>query len=129
MSCFPPFIQAAAAYALDDQDRLVAPMKDECARRRTIAMDALEGIDGLDVNRIEGTFYAFPRWPPGRLREARRDAAEGAARRGRPGHRVRPIREGLFRISFCQCEEGLLRGLEGLRAFLHRSSSGRSSLG
>ncbi|MFP3137432.1 MAG: hypothetical protein RXS42_04145 [Nitrososphaeria archaeon] len=31
----------------DNQGRLVAPMKDECARRRKIVKEALEGIDGL----------------------------------------------------------------------------------
>ena len=62
MGCFHPFIQAAAAYALDNQERLVAPMKDECAGRRKIVVEALEGIDGLEVNRIEDTFYAFPKY-------------------------------------------------------------------
>jgi len=130
MSCFPPFIQAAAAYALDNQERLVAPMKGECARRRKIVMDALEGIDGLDVNRIEGTFYAFPRYG---LQVGSVKLAEMLLREQRvavvPGIGFGPSGEGRFRISFCQREEELLRGLEGLRAFFRRSNSGSSSRG
>jgi aspartate/methionine/tyrosine aminotransferase len=125
MSCFPPFIQAAAAYALDNQERLVAPMKDECARRRKIVVEALEGIDGLEVNRIEGTFYAFPKYG---LQVGSVKLAEMLLREQRvavvPGIGFGPSGEGRFRISFCQREEELLRGLEGLRAFFRQHGSG-----
>ena len=118
MSCFPPFIEAAAAYALDNQERLVAPIKEECSRRRKMVVDALREIRRLEVNPIEGTFYAFPKYD---LNARSTELAEEILREQRvavvPGAGFGPSGEGRLRISFCQREEELLRGLEGLRRF------------
>ena len=118
MSCFPPFIEVAAAHALDNQERLVAPIREECSRRRKIVSDALRDIDHLEVNPIEGTFYAFPRYD---LDVGSVKLAERLLRERRvavvPGIGFGPSGEGRFRISFCQREEELIRGLEGLRGF------------
>ena len=118
MSCLPPFIEVAAAHALDNQERLVAPIREECSRRRKIVVDALRDIDHLEVNPIEGTFYAFPRYD---LEIGSVKLAERLLRERRvavvPGIGFGPSGEGRFRISFCQREDELVRGLEGLRGF------------
>ncbi len=122
MTCFPPFIQVAAAYALDNQERLVAPMKEECARRRRIVLEYLDSTPHLEANRIEGTFYAFPRYD---VDVGSVKLAEKLLREQRvavvPGIGFGPSGEGRFRISFCQREEELIKGLEGLRRFFKAS--------
>ena len=59
-SCSPPFVQRAAAAALNDDS---ATRDDYMARfRRKVEKlaDGLKGIEGLTVSKPSGTFYVFP---------------------------------------------------------------------
>ncbi|MDG6990064.1 MAG: aminotransferase class I/II-fold pyridoxal phosphate-dependent enzyme [Nitrososphaerota archaeon] len=61
-SCFPPFIQAAAAHALENGDQSIGRFATEYRERRKLLLDEMSRIDGLEPNEIEGTFYAFPKF-------------------------------------------------------------------
>jgi len=61
VTCFPPFIQAAAAFALENGEGDIARFREELKARRGILEEGLEGMRGIDYKRTEGAFYSFPR--------------------------------------------------------------------
>ena len=61
-SCTPPFIQMAAAAALDNPENreIVRFMRKTFQRRRDMVIEALNRIDGVRCVQPKGAFYAFP---------------------------------------------------------------------
>ncbi len=55
------FTQAAAETALRDGEAFVAESLDRYRRHRSIAVEKLSALDGLDVPEPPGAFYLFPR--------------------------------------------------------------------
>ena len=62
LTCFPPFIQKASAFALEKCDAAVQQFREELAKRRELMVRRIAEIDALTPNEIEGAFYAFPRY-------------------------------------------------------------------
>ena len=62
ISCTPPFIQEAGRAAIENQDNreIIASMVREFEARRNMAIDGLNGIEGVSCTNPEGAFYAFP---------------------------------------------------------------------
>lgn len=122
--------QAAAAAALREGEEAAAAMRDVFARRRRVAVDALQAIPGVRVPEAKGAFYLFPdvssyygRTVAGRriggsldlsevlLEEANVAAVPGAAF-GADGH---------LRFSYALDEEQIVEGLSRVRELLARA--------
>jgi aspartate/methionine/tyrosine aminotransferase len=122
VTCFPPFIQAASAYALRNCERYTADFREELRRRRAFLEEELSGIPALECPRIEGTFYAFPSF------RARLGSKE-VARRLLDDHNVAvlpgvifgPSGEGRIRISFGSPPETIAEGARRLKEFFKGS--------
>ncbi len=58
---YPPFIQEASAFALRNGENYIMEMKEIMLKRRNFVLETLEDAPSLEMNKIEGTFYAFPK--------------------------------------------------------------------
>jgi aspartate/methionine/tyrosine aminotransferase len=62
LSCFPPFIQRASAYALREGGASTRRFREELRERRSLMERMMRKIPRLDFERAEGAFYAFPKY-------------------------------------------------------------------
>jgi aspartate/methionine/tyrosine aminotransferase len=62
LSCFPPFIQRASAYALSEGGASTRRFREELRERRSLMERMMRKIPRLDFVRAEGAFYAFPKY-------------------------------------------------------------------
>jgi len=62
VTCFPPFIQKASAYALDNGDKYILEFRTEMGNRKRLLEKKMGEIDALEPYRTEGAFYAFPQY-------------------------------------------------------------------
>jgi len=62
VTCFPPFIQKASAYALDKGDKYILEFRRELENRKKLLERKMSEIDALEPYKTEGAFYAFPRY-------------------------------------------------------------------
>ena len=62
LSCFPPFIQRASAYALREGGGSTRRFREELRGRRALMELMMKRIPRLEFNRAEGAFYAFPKY-------------------------------------------------------------------
>jgi len=121
VTCFPPFIQAAAAFAIENGDRYTARFMEELKARRGILERELDGMPKIEYSRTEGAFYSFPR-----LRASVK-SADFCARLLRdqnlaliPGSLFGPSGEHHLRISFGGDRETIREGTSRLRLALER---------
>ena len=118
VTCFPPFILAASAYALRNCDRYTQEFREELRKRRALLEEGLSSIPALESNEVEGAFYGFPRYSGSvgskvvakRLLEEQDVAVL-------PGVIFGPSGEGHLRISFGSPPETIIEGTRRLRAF------------
>jgi len=61
ITCFPPFIQKASAYALDNGENIIASAREEYSSKRKVLIEKLDNLPKVECNQIEGAFYAFPK--------------------------------------------------------------------
>jgi aspartate/methionine/tyrosine aminotransferase len=126
VTCFPPFIQAASAYAIRNCESYTAAFRDELRRRREILEGALSEIPSLECQKIDGAFYAFPRFKRrlGSMEVANRllDEHNVAVL---PGVIFGPSGEGHLRISFGSSPETIVEGTRRLRDFFKGASLSR----
>lgn len=115
VTCFPPFIQRASAFALKNCENIIASFREQYERRRNLTMQRIKEIEGLEVNHIEGAFYAFPKFNLHKMNsiELARNMLEREGVAVLPGLAFGPAGEGHIRISFSgsidEIEEGLTR--------------------
>jgi aspartate/methionine/tyrosine aminotransferase len=123
LTCLPPFIQAASAYALNNGEDFIREFRAEYAEKRKVLLSRIAAIPDLECNTIEGAFYAFPK-----LKDTSRSSAsftkellekENVA--VLPGSAFGPAGEGRIRISFSGKIEELQAGLEKINGFLARN--------
>ena len=118
VTCFPPFIQAASAYAIRNCERYTVRFREELRKRRAILEDALSEIPALESQKVEGAFYGFPRFKMllGSKEVARRllDEQNVAVL---PGVIFGPSGEGRIRISFGSPPKTIAEGTRRLREF------------
>jgi aspartate aminotransferase len=119
LTCFPPFIQHASAYALNEGEEFIEEFRKEYAEKRKIVLEIVNQIPSLECNAIEGAFYAFPR-----LRGSKVSSTEFAKKLLNsegvavlPGNAFGSGGEGRIRISFSGKRENLTLGLEKLQHF------------
>ncbi|MER3601425.1 MAG: hypothetical protein C4339_01765 [Nitrososphaerota archaeon] len=121
LTCFPPFIQRACAYALENGDAHVKAFRERLAHRRKLLLEKLQEVRGLTISPIEGAFYAFPRYSakiPSQELVKRLLLQEGVA--VLPGIAFGPAGEGHIRLSFSGNEQEIEEGMERIKAFFGR---------
>jgi aspartate/methionine/tyrosine aminotransferase len=62
VTCFPPFIEKASAYALENGDKFIAEFRTQMEERRKLMERKLGEIPALEPYNSEGAFYAFPKY-------------------------------------------------------------------
>ena len=120
--CATSFAQYGAIEALAGPQQFVRDMVDEYRARRTLVVDALNGIQGVSCRTPSGAFYAFPdvrrvlgREVPDALTFAARLLDEhGVAVVAGEGFGC----PGFIRISFARSQDELRRGLAAIAAFV-----------
>jgi aspartate aminotransferase len=123
MTCFPPFIQKAAEYALENGDSIIESQRKEYSLKRKLLVDKLEDIPGISMNEIQGAFYAFPKlqnWKQSSTHFSKQLLFEENIA-VLPGIAFGNLGEGHFRISFSGGTKELEIGLDGIRRFLLKS--------
>lgn len=118
VTCFPPFIQAASAYALRNCERYTAEFREELRKRRGLLEEGLAKVPALESHRVEGAFYGFPKFK-GRL------SSMAVARRLLDEHNVAvlpgvifgPSGEKHLRVSFGSPPETIVEGTRRIGDF------------
>ena len=118
VTCFPPFIQAASAYALRNCERYTAEFREELRRRRAILEEGLSEIPALESEKVEGAFYGFPKYwgRAGSMAVAKRLLNEHNVA-VLPGVIFGPSGERRIRISFGSSPETIVEATRRLKEF------------
>jgi aspartate/methionine/tyrosine aminotransferase len=118
VTCFPPFIQAASAYALRNCARYTVEFREELRRRRALLEEGLSEIPALESDKVEGAFYGFPRY---RSRTSSRVVANRLLNEQNvavlPGAIFGPSGERHIRISFGSSPETIVESTRRLKEF------------
>ena len=119
VSCFPPFIQHASAFALMSSWQSTRRFRDELRERRDLIDGLMRKIPRLHAARVDGAFYAFPRY------EARLNSLAFCKRlldstgvAVLPGSIFGPAGEKHLRISFAAPRDTIEGGMKFLGEFL-----------
>ncbi len=121
VSCFPPFIQHASAYALGKGGASTRSFREELRERRDLIEGMMREIPGLEFRSADGAFYSFPSYKAGiaslpfchKLLETTGVAVL-------PGSIFGPAGEKHLRISFAAPRETIRGGMRLLGNFLGR---------
>jgi len=62
ITCYPPFIEKASAFALNNGDKYITEFRTELENRRKLLATKIGEIDALEPYKTEGAFYAFPKY-------------------------------------------------------------------
>ncbi|MDA4115974.1 MAG: aminotransferase class I/II-fold pyridoxal phosphate-dependent enzyme [Thaumarchaeota archaeon] len=118
VTCFPPFIQAASAYALRNCESYTAEFREELRRRRAILEAGLSEIPALQSEKVEGAFYGFPKYRgrAGSMAVAKRLLNEHNVA-VLPGVIFGPSGERRIRISFGSSPETIVEATRRLKEF------------
>lgn len=118
-TCFPPFIQYASAFALQNMDTAVKRFREQFLERRDYILARLREIDSFTVNAVDGAFYVFPKFR--QKMESKRLAnllleKENVAIL--PGSAFGSRGEGHVRISYSGSLESIGAGMDRLEKFM-----------
>ena len=118
VTCFPPFIERASAYALENGEKFIQGFRKEYRRRKEVLDDEMSRIPQLEGGEVEGAFYSFPRYTA-RLRS---QALCKSLLRSQnvavlPGAVFGPSGERHLRICFASSEETIRTAMQGVRKF------------
>jgi len=118
VTCFPPFIMHASAYALNNGERFVRQFKREYVKRRKLLNDRMAEIPTMKPTEVEGAFYAFPGYG---LRMKSRDLTRKLIKEQNvavlPGTAFGPSGEQHLRLCFAAPEDTIDRAMDGMKAF------------
>jgi aspartate aminotransferase len=122
VSCFPPFIEKASAYALNNCDDTIVQFKKAYKEKRDLMLEKINEIPELETNSIEGAFYAFPRYkrPIDSIEFAKRLLQkENVA--VLPGISFGPSGENHIRLSFSGSHEDINEGMNSIKDFFRKN--------
>ncbi|MDG6906762.1 MAG: pyridoxal phosphate-dependent aminotransferase, partial [Nitrososphaerota archaeon] len=120
VTCFPPFIEKASAFALNNCDKNILEFKKAYMERKDIMLEKIREIPSLEINPIEGAFYAFPKYktskPIGSIEFAKTLLQkEGVA--VLPGVAFGAGGEGRIRLSFSGALDDIEEGMKRIKNF------------
>jgi aspartate aminotransferase len=122
LSCFPPFIQAASAYAIKNGQRFIDEFRDELKSRRKLVEETLDDMPSMSYTRSQGAFYSFPRYKAGL---GSTELCQKLLRQNNvaliPGTLFGPAGEQHMRISFGATRESIKEGMNRLKDGLARA--------
>jgi aspartate/methionine/tyrosine aminotransferase len=122
VTCFPPFIEKASAFALNEGDQYIEEFKKEYELRKERIESKIKQIDALKLNSIEGAFYAFPSFSadgtPSRSLVKAMLLQEGVA--ALPGSVFGPSGENHIRLSFSGSTAEIDEGMERISRFFSK---------
>jgi aspartate/methionine/tyrosine aminotransferase len=122
VTCFPPFIMHASAYALNNGERFIQEFKKEYVKRRNLLNDRMAEIPSLRPGVIEGSFYAFPGYGlKMKSRELTRELLFSQNVAVLPGTAFGPSGEKHLRICFAGPEDTISRAMDGMKTFFAAS--------
>jgi aspartate aminotransferase len=118
LTCFPPFIQHASAYALDHGDKFIQIFRDELRKRRKLMMEKIEEIRQFSATMPDGAFYVFPRYKT-RIKsfELAHKILEKAGVATLPGSSFGSAGEGHLRLSYASSEETIIEAMDKIKKF------------
>jgi aspartate/methionine/tyrosine aminotransferase len=118
VTCYPPFIEHASAYALENGDEYIRGFRKAYLRRLGVLNEELSRIPQLKGGDVEGSFYSFPSYS-GKLRSQalchRLLESQNVALL--PGAVFGPSGEHHLRICFASTEETIRTAMSGVRRF------------
>ena len=118
VTCFPPFIMHASAYALNSGERFIQEFMKEYVKRRKLLNDRMAEIPALRPGVIEGSFYAFPGYGlKMKSRELTRKLLFSQNVAVLPGTAFGPSGEKHLRLCFAGPEDTISRAMDGMKAF------------
>jgi aspartate/methionine/tyrosine aminotransferase len=62
VTCYPPFIEKASAYALDNGDKYISEFRAELENRKRLLERKIAEIAALEPYTTDGAFYMFPKY-------------------------------------------------------------------
>jgi aspartate/methionine/tyrosine aminotransferase len=120
VTCYPPFIQTACAYALDKCDRYISEFRNELESRKRLLEKKISEINTLEPPKIEGAFYAFPRYTMKmRSRELTKVLLEKCGVAVLAGASFGPAGENHLRFSFSMSPEIIEEGMNKVKTFFN----------
>ncbi len=121
VSCFPPFIEKASAYALNNCDNNILEFRQAYKERRNLLQQKILEIPKLEPNPIEGAFYAFPKYKSnlGSI-EFSKTLLQKENVAVLPGISFGPSGENHIRLSFSGSSEDIEAGMEKIKHFFAR---------
>lgn len=119
LSCFPPFIQFASAYALRKEWGSTTQFREELRKRKELVEGMMARISRFHSTSIDGAFYAFPKYDAeiGSI-EFSQELLESKGVAVLPGRIFGPAGEGHVRISFAAPRETIEGGMQLVGEFL-----------
>lgn len=118
VTCYPPFIMHASAYALDKGDRFIERFRAAYVKRRALLKERMSEIPAMDDAEVEGSFYAFPGYKSRlKSRELSLKLLEEQNVAVLPGTAFGPGGEKHLRLSFASNEETIEKAMDGMKAF------------
>ncbi len=121
VTCYPPFIMRASAYALEKGQKFIEQFKAEYVKRRKLLNDRMDEIPALKPTEVEGSFYAFPSYS---TRMSSRDLSLALLSEQKvailPGTAFGPAGEKHIRICFAGSEENISKAMDGMKAFFSK---------
>jgi aspartate aminotransferase len=119
VSCFPPFLQHASAYALRSASSSTRRFREELRKRRDIMEGMMRKIPRLQFISADGAFYSFPRYD-GRISSLAfsRRLLDSKGVAVLPGSIFGPSGEKHLRISFAAPRDTIEGGMRLLGEFI-----------
>jgi len=120
VTCFPPFIQTASAYALDNCEDRISEFRTELEKRKRLLEKKIQEIDSLEFPKIQGAFYAFPRYKTKiRSRELTKILLDKMGVAVLAGASFGSAGENHLRFSFSMSPEVIEEGMNKVKAFFN----------
>ena len=118
LTCFPPFIQKASAFALDKCDNYIESFRKELSLRRNLMRKRIDEIGVFTPNKIDGAFYAFPRYEVDlKSRAVSKMMLEEQGVAVLPGTGFGQTGENHLRLSFSCSQEDIQVGMDKVASF------------
>ncbi len=118
VTCYPPFIMHASAYALDNGDRFIEQFKKEYVKRRELLNRRMAEIPAIVPTEVQGSFYSFPGYSTKmKSREVSLRLLKEQNVAVLPGTAFGPSGENHLRLCFAGSEDTIDRAMDGMKRF------------
>lgn len=118
VTCYPPFIMHASAYALDNGDGFIERFKREYVKRRELLNRRMAEIPAIVPTEVQGSFYSFPGYTTKmKSREVSLRLLKEQNVAVLPGTAFGPSGESHLRLCFAGSEETINGAMDGMKRF------------